>query len=222
MVEALVALLLACLVMALSLSVLARQRRVQAALTARAELLATVRTARHLLGREARVPGGWRPEEVAEDSLSLRAFRGEGWVCPTSGRDGLLVHAWGIREPVAGEDSVMVYHPTLSPTVHLLTERTSAPGACPAQPDGVWERWRLSGTLPVGSVLVRYFHRGSYHLSDAVFRFRSGAGGRQPLTPPVLDGGASAFHALAGGVGVELVGRDSGDRWTVILREGAR
>lgn len=221
--EALVALLLGVLLLALTLTTLSEQRRVQASLSRRADVLATVRTARHVLGRELRsLCAGVDPVAVAEDSLGLRLFRGGGPVCPSRPRPtSLWVSPDGTRAPDPAKDSVLVV-PSSGPPVALgLVSRDPAPGACAVAPEFAWERWALAGPLPPDPVYVRYFERSAYHLEGGALRLRSGAAGRQPLTPQTLDDAASGFRATPGGVRVRLV-PSSGPRapWDFFLPVG--
>jgi hypothetical protein len=47
------------------------------------------------------------------------------------------------------------------------------------------------------------FERGSYHLEDRAIRYRTGDGGRQPLSEERLESG-SAFLGSAAGVDLHL------------------
>jgi len=204
--ETLVALLLGWGLSYLALSTLARQRTLQVRMTQRAEALAAVRTARNVLHAETRVgdPGrdGWG---VAPDSLGIRAFRGTALVCPlTEPSYEILVQVEGTRLPDASKDSVLVVGQGGVTTALKLESRSRAVGGCPEGPGSTLERWGLSGEVPVGTVVARYYERGSYHLANGALRYRRGGGGRQPLTPPVLDDRESAFEHRAGGVAVWL------------------
>lgn len=216
--EALVGLLLTWLIAGVALTTLSVQRRAQGALTQRAEVLATVRTARHLLGREARAAGpgegGW---VVTGDSLALRAFRGHGTVCPTrTAPDELLVAPRGWRQARPEDDSVWVVYPDAPPQVRFLLRVQGWAGPCAAVGEEAWERWTFSAPLPPGGVFVRYFQSSSYHLIDGALRYRTGRGGRQPLTPDVLDADGSGFQPDGAGVEVHLVPRgEPGRVWTV-------
>lgn len=207
--EALVGLLLTGLLTGLVLATLAAQRRVQGALTHRAELLATVRTARHVLGREARAgAGGAGVWAVGPDSVALRSFRGHGLVCPPGEGGGLDVRSMGHRRPHAGDDSVLVVYADAPAQVRALLD--VAGGTCAAAPPGAWERWTLSAPVPRGAILVRYFHSGSYHVGAGALRYRTGAAGRQPLTPEILDDGVTAFVPAGPAVDVVLAAERGG------------
>jgi hypothetical protein len=219
--EALVALLLGSLVVALSVGTFARQRAAQAGLTHRAEALDARRVARHLLRRELR--GGDGSEEVGDDTLALRAYRGVGVVCAAglSARE-LVVRVEGVRAPEPAKDSVRVRGMGGAPRVLALVARRSDPTACPGASRGMVERWRLSGAVPAAPLVARYFERGSYHLDGAALRYRRGAAGRQPITPQVLRTPPSRFLPRAGRaptVELFLVG-DTGSTPSAVLSLG--
>ncbi|HSG07806.1 MAG TPA: hypothetical protein VLA36_05600 [Longimicrobiales bacterium] len=199
--EAVVALLLGFLLIALILSVLSRQRETVAVLGERAEALATGRTVRTLLRREARAMGmdAWG---FSSDSLSIRAFRGMGTVCPHAA-GGLVVPVTsrGVRGPDPSKDSVMVVTAEGAVLYRGLMRVQGGAGVCVvAGGAGSWDVWTVSDTVPPGVILVRYFERGSYHLSVSALRYRRGRAGRQPLTPETLRTPESRF--THGGVGL--------------------
>ncbi len=215
--EALVALLLGCLLAALAVGTFARQRTLQATLAHRADALAAARVARHLLGRELRAGDG--TEEVGADTLALRAYRGVGVVCAAAADEHeLVVRVEGVREPDPDKDSVRVTGAGGGDVVLALEERGPASMPCPGTPEGI-ERWRLSGAAPPAPLLARYFERGSYHLDRGALRYRRGAAGRQPLTPEVLLTPPSRFHARgAGEIELELyLPGDSGRAPSLVL-----
>lgn len=209
--EALVALLLGWLLTALALGTLARQRTVQSGLARRAETLAALRIARHVLRDEVRSGDG--TEAFGGDSVALRAYRGVGVVCaPAPGPRDLVVRVRGIRAPDPAKDSVAVVGAEGGTQVFALELRGPSSVPCPSVAGEGVEEWRLSGDVPGEPLVARFFERGSYHLSGAALRYRRGAAGRQPLTPEVLRTPPS--HFLVGapeGVEVELfVQRDDG------------
>jgi hypothetical protein len=204
--ETLLALLLGWGLAYLALATFARQRTLQVKMTRRAEALATVRTARNVLHAETRVGDpardGW---SVGTDSLAIRAFRGTALMCPLAGPSSeILVQVEGTRRPDVSKDSVLVVGEGGVAMALQLESRSRVEGGCPRGPGGTLERWGLSGEVPPGSVVARYFERGSYHLANGALRYRRGAGGRQPLTPSILDDGESRFEDRDGGVGVRL------------------
>lgn len=203
--EALTALLLGLVLGTLALAALARQRQVVAALGARTETLATERTVRVILRREARAQGveAWG---VYQDSLALRAFRGFAVVCP--GRPGaaeLIVSSRGTRQADAAKDSAVVFTDRGEVLVRAVAQTEAGMGACPGRETEAWDRWTLSEPTAGQVILVRYFERGSYHLSGGAFRYRRGAAGRQPLTPEVLRTPESRFLQSGAGVSVHLM-----------------
>ncbi|MHB1193348.1 MAG: type II secretion system protein [Longimicrobiales bacterium] len=203
--EILVAILLSYLVMALALGMVARQREVVRLLGDRAERLAATRTARHVLGQEARAAAGEGAWAVGPDSLALRAFRGHGLVCPGGvGSAEIHVAAAGTRAPDPAKDSVLLVLASGRTAVLALVERGPSNAPCPfgsASP----ERWLLSGTVPRDVVVAGWFERGAYHLSAGALRYRRGLAGRQPLTPEVLMTPGSGFRAVPPDVVADLV-----------------
>lgn len=222
-VELVVALVLLALVVQGLWTVFATQRRSAEDLRFRSELLDADRIVRVVLGAEVRAGVPRRDWWVsAPGVLEVRAFRGWGVVCP-GGVDGnaAVVAYRGLRDPDPDKDSVLVLGGSGAWTVAALVSRVrldegcaGAGGALPA--DGAsLERWTLSA-LPPHPVLFRWFERGSYHLTDGSLRYRRGAGGRQPLTPPVLDPGVSGLDTDPSGTVVRLrLGgqEDLGGRW---------
>ncbi len=207
--ETLVALLVGWLLTALALGTLARQRTAQAELARRAETLAALRIARHVLGGEIRAGDG--TEAIGGDSVALRAYRGVGVVCaPAADARDLIVRARGMRAPDPAKDSVSVVGADGVARVLALELRGPPSRPCPSAADEDVEQWRLSGDAPAEPLVARYFERGSYHLSGAALRYRRGDAGRQPLTPEVLRTPPSGFRAVTpGGVALDLfAGRD--------------
>ncbi len=195
-VETLVALSLGWLVAFLVLTTLARQRRIQTGLSHRSDGLAAVRMTRAVLVDEALVgaPGrdGWR---LSGGSLELRAFRGIALPCtsPTAS-DELAVRVQGIRLPDPDKDSVLVVDFTgAGPVIAILDRQAGTEVDCGGPGPGTLERWRLSGAVPKGALVLRYFERGSYHLSGRALRYLRGQAGRQPLTPEVLSETLTGF-----------------------------
>jgi hypothetical protein len=204
-VEALVTLLLGLVLAALSLALLARQRSVQVALSDRMELVGTVRTVRHILGSELR--GGWSSIDLslhAPDSLRLRAYRGMARICAVQSWNRVLVTTEGVRLPDPAKDSVLFLTADggTSP-VALVSAEAGDPASCAPTAGRAWIL-EVSDSVPPGTMLARYFERGSYHLSGRALRYRRGLSGRQPLTPEALRTPASAFTLGSGG-GVEVV-----------------
>jgi len=203
--EALVALLLGWGIVQVGLSVLAGQRRHRRTMVATSEWLAVRRIARHVLGEEARRTDGEPMWTASTDTVSLRAYRGYALICPGPlPASEVLVRAHGIRRADPAKDSVALLGGGPSLTLALLS-RTAAGDSCPGVPAGPTERWRLSGEVPRGMALAKYFERGSYHLSTGALRYRRGAGGRQPLTPELLSTPPSSFQPRPEVMAVRLV-----------------
>jgi hypothetical protein len=203
--EALVALILSYLVIALALGTVARQREVVRLLGERADRLAAVRTARHVLGQEARAAAGCGAWAVGPDSLGLRAFRGHAVVCPVPSRASELhVSAEGVRAPDPEKDSVLLLRASGGVVALALLERAPTTAPCAAT-GGTAERWVLSGPVPGDVVAARWFERGAYYLTAGALRYRRGLAGRQPLTPEVLRTPGSGFQEPSGDGGVDVV-----------------
>ena len=220
--EALVALVLGLFMTTLALRVVATQRAAVAALARESDALATVRVARQVLGREGRssdpVRDGWA---VSEDSVGLRAFRGMAYVCGAGASpDEVWVEAEGVRLAQPAKDSVLVLDTNGEWTSFALVDAGSAAGCVPGG-QGQGQRWRLSGLVPSGAALARYFERGSYHVAGAALRYRRGAGGRQPLTPETVRAPASVFLPTPTGVTLLLDVEGSGPPWRVLVFAGA-
>lgn len=222
--ELLVAVLLSYLLVALALGSVARQRSLLRLLGERADRLAAARTARHLLGEEARAAAGDGAWSVGEDSLALRAFRGHALPCGApSGPRELRVSAVGVRAPDPEKDSVLLVRASGAVVMLALTDRSPTSSPC-AGAGGTAERWVLSGPVPLDVTAARWFERGAYHLSAGALRYRRGLGGRQPLTPEVLKTPGSGFRPASGGEGVDVVleaGETASLPWAFRMR-GAR
>jgi hypothetical protein len=65
------------------------------------------------------------------------------------------------------------------------------------------QRWKWHQGGAPAPVLVRLYERGTYYLADGAFRYRRGAGGRQPLTPERVAPG-SGFRPVVGGVEIRV------------------
>ncbi len=207
-IEALVSLLVGLLIGTLALGTFARQRTLQNSLARRGDALSALRTARYVLGREVRTGDG--TERVGRDTLGLRAFRGVAMICPTDrGLDGTVrVRVEGVRAPDLEKDSVWLPRDAGAAQVLALVDRGPARAPCPDAPAEAVETWQLSGPVPAGARIARYFERGSYHLTEGALRYRRGQAGRQPLTPEVLLTPPSGFQAERGLILVDIYIRD--------------
>jgi hypothetical protein len=220
-VETLWALVLGLFIMSLAIKVVARQRAAVAALAEESDALATVRVARQVLGREGRsgdpLRDGWA---VSEDSLALRAFRGVAFVC---GLGPDPKEAWvetdGVRLPEPAKDSVLFLDAGGAWTSLALIDAGGASGCTPGNV-GRGQRWQLSGLVPPGAILARYYERGSYHVVDGALRYRRGGSGRQPLTPEIVLTRSSVFQDTPAGVALVLRVEGSEAVWRVLLTNG--
>lgn len=131
----------------------------------------------------------------SHDSLAIRAFRGFGLPCGVTAA-GVLVRYTGDRMPDATKDSVLVITSSVGESATVLLQSTPASGQCPSLAGEVILEWRTGHALPLTAVLLA-FESGSYHLSTGAFRYRTGAGGRQPLTPAVLQHPGSRFMGVS-------------------------
>ena len=219
--EAVVSLLLGLVLMSLVLTVLGRQREVVVSLGRRSEALAAIRTARVVLRREARALGigAW---EASTDSVRLRAYRGTGTVCPdTRGGTVLVVSPRGVRAADPSKDSVLALTQGGRVLFRALGEVVGV-APCSADTASAWQRWILSDSVPPGVILVRYFERGSYHISGAALRYRRGSAGRQPLTPEALGTPESRFLPFGRSLHALLFPARSGSGSAVELFLGRR
>lgn len=218
LLEVIVALLVGFALLAVGWGVLARSAVAGRTLLARSEMVEVERLTPWVLEREL---AGSRPlVDWADDpaGLSLRVFRGAGVRCgPVTGTDtetGVVVGYRGLRQPEPDKDSLELTHADGRRTVVRLASVTTLDagedgGECGPETRPLRLRWlddqATSGEGPgAGVVLVRVFERGLYAVDDA-FRYRRGAGGRQPLTVPVLDPGRSFLGAGGGDPRLELV-----------------
>ncbi len=208
--ETLWALLLLLITLGLAWEVTARAGRSAAAMAEAGESLAASRAAAWILQEE--LEGVRAPDDVsapAGDSFSIRGFRGAAVVCGAPAAAQLLVRWSGVRAPDPTKDSVLVLRGDGSGAVRGLVARVAAARGCS---DGPAERWTLDAPEPAAA-LLRFFERGSYHLSDEALRYRIGRGGRQPLTPPALDPAGSGIVASGPGrIAVRLALRGSRSR----------
>lgn len=198
--------LLAAVVLQAAWKVVGGQLRAADTATEAGERLDVARITRFLLGRElreGRFGRDWLPPSA--DSVALRAFRGVALPCGERGPgSGVRVRYRGVRRPEPAKDSVLLLRVDgrWEPAALESVRADEAEGCTDG---GGWrvERWEVG--IPVGAfVAARLFERGSYHLSGGALRYRSGGGGRQPLTPERLDDRASALEPGAGSGAVIL------------------
>lgn len=207
LVEVLVALLLGLVVVQGALTGAAKAQVVHRRLVERADVLSSVRLAAAVL--RAEVKGGFQGDDwsVIDDSLSLRAFRGTGLVCPAaSSGDGLTVAWVGYRRPDPTKDSVWIVSAMGAVSVVDLVGVETVPDTCGGEPFGQGLTLRLSGVAPSDASIARVYERGAYSVAGAALRYQRGAGGRQPLTAEVFDT-ESGWRMEGGGLGVALIER---------------
>ncbi len=154
-----------------------------------------------------------------ERAIRLRAFRGLARVTGAGEGSDRWTVAWvGHREPVGERDSLRVL--TAEGRWYTAELRWTGSGPDPSAGDGgmvgargaTWEWEHPPGAEPI---LARVFEAGRYSLEDGAFRYRRGAGGRQPLTPELLDAD-SGFLDEENGIRVRLVFRDGGEsQWWI-------
>ncbi len=121
------------------------------------------------------------------DSLRLRAMRGVANACDDG--SGLFAYE-GLREPNPAKDSVLV----MRPDGRWLPSRLAR-----SERRGVCYEWLLDPEVS-DALLVLLFESGSYHLVDGSLRYRTGRGGRQPITGPI--GGVPEFMWSGASMGV--------------------
>lgn len=142
---------------------------------ARLDEAASLRAAGAVLGRETRwTAAGFDWGAPSGDSVPVRAVRGTAFGCGASG----LYAFEGFRAPNPVKDSVLVLGADGAWRASRLVGVTRR-GAC--------YEWRLDPEAGSVSVAI-LFEAGTYHLADETLRYRTGRGGRQPVTGPVGDG----------------------------------
>ena len=195
--EALVALLLLGLVIQAGWTVLATVRKGAEKAQVAAEALETARTVGWILDQDL----GGRPLESAwwsdgADSVALRAFRGLALIRSRTEEGVMMVCYSGTRSPAPEKDSLLVLGERGVWFPLDLLRREPGGKGCWGAGRGQEESWVVEGGGEAGDWhLARLFERGSYHMADGAFRYRSGRGGRQPITLRNLEAGS--FHTLA-------------------------
>ena len=231
LVELLVVVLLMIALARATWGVLAGQLGATARAADASERLGVARLGRHVLVEERRAgrPGrDWLPP--ADDTISLRAFRGVALPCVSGDPlPSVRVRYRGLRRADPDKDSLLVLGPDGRWRVRPLQEARADPDgdeACRGG-GGDWrvELWTLPDP-PAGFVAARLFERGSYHLADGALRYRRGLGGRQPLTPEILEDGASRLEPADGRGTIRLFlgfgcrRAPCGPAWLATLRTG--
>ncbi|HUF12909.1 MAG TPA: hypothetical protein VMN78_07420 [Longimicrobiales bacterium] len=130
------------------------------------------------------------------DSVRLRAFRGVGRVCAATAGTVIMRYR-GVRAPEPDKDSVLLLWPDGEAAFDL--EAAAVPAFCPGGEGAalaVGVPWRTAEeTAPPAIALV--FETGAYSLAGGAFRYRRGAGGRQPLTDATLSDTGSTLVEVA-------------------------
>lgn len=219
--EALVALLLGGFVLHLGWATIRGLDAAEERARMHGDAVLSARIVRSVLRRELAHAVTGRDWLAIDDSLSLRAFRGAGLVCPpvVSPAGPLVVAYSGDRRPEPSKDSLELVSVDGS-VAHLdLVAAGDVTLPCPlAAPGEAVMEWVVSGALPKGVVAARIFERGSYHFNGTAFRYRSGAGGRQPLTPEIWDDRDTGWLLGGSSVAVRLAPREgAGRRWGAFL-----
>jgi hypothetical protein len=159
--------------------------------------------------RRASTPEDWAV--YSGDSVTVRAFRGTGWICGTQPAPNprVIVVFSGDRLPNPAKDSVLIHGAQGRPSVLPLRGRRSG-ATCPSFPLAPAEAWDVGGATPTRGI-VRLFESGAYSISNGSLRYRAGRGGRQPVVGSTFDtaSGLSAGPAGSlGGTSVELILRE--------------
>lgn len=132
---------------------------------------------------------------VERGAIGVRAFRGSGTVCGTAG--SVLVRYAGVRQPDPAKDSVLILAADGTRASALLDSGPAGADGCSTSDSFDELAWSLTEAASHGDVVL-LFESGSYHLADDAVRYRRGAGGRQPLTPELLDHAESGLHPYDG------------------------
>ncbi|MEX0979644.1 MAG: hypothetical protein WDZ89_01025 [Gemmatimonadota bacterium] len=209
LIETLVSFLLLVLVASALAIVITTQNQAALRIRDEAELMETARIVRVVLDAEIRHGLGgrdWHPPEG--DTVALRAFRGAGTICGIGpGPAQLVVRYRGIRLANPAKDSALVLLESGRWETRAVNRVDAVDDGCPGgalgSGPGRAELWTLDEPVERG-VFIRLFERGSYHLADGAFRYRSGTAGRQPLTPQRIDDPGSFLRGSASNVEVEL------------------
>lgn len=220
LVETLVALLLGLLVLQAGMTAVGRTRLAHARAMERADALSAVRLTGALLRAETEAGRAGEDWVVDGGSLALRAYRGTGLACGEHEAPGVLVVSYaGYRRPDPTKDSVEVVYADGARAVAELTGLGTGPSACWGAALEGSLALELDVPVPSGGALARVFESGAYSLSDRALRYRRGAGGRQPLTPEILEG-ESGWRLADGRLSAELVWRIRADPGVVATGPG--
>jgi hypothetical protein len=226
LVEVMVALMVGFGLLAAGWRVLARGAVAGRELLDRSEFMEVQRLAPWVL--ELELAGARAGIDWAEhaDGLAVRAYRGWGLPCAGPGNaddgDGLVVGYQGLRLPEPDKDSLQLTRADgLQRVVALTSVAALDPPpdvSCPPEGRVLHLGWaeealdETTGWPGAGRVaFLRLFEHGLYAVDDA-FRYRRGAGGRQPLTGSVLDAAGSSLRVRGGRPVLELAPERAGGR----------
>lgn len=218
-VEAVVAMALGLFLLHLALVTLDRLRFSETRSRARHDIMLSARVVRGVVGRELRYLDTERDLQVEGEALSLRAFRGAALACAADAEaSAYLVAFVGARRPDPAKDSLELVFPDGTVSHVALAGASDATEPCALagwmSDPMVWQVDSMPAAIPVA---LRLYERGSYHLSGSAFRYRVGAGGRQPLTPEVWDDRETGWHATDVSLSVVLTPRDGAEAWHAFL-----
>ena len=171
----------------------------------RARILDENRLIQHLIATE--VGHGQAPMDWSVDAnvLTLRAFRGVGFVCRTQPDDGWAVATSGYRAPNPEKDSIVVFSAEAGWQVSRLAGISRAGTLeCQDVPGFSVEVWLLDPPRP-GALAGAYFERGQYRFSSGSFRYRADQGTWQPLTSIGVSDSTTLTTVGANGVTARVV-----------------
>jgi hypothetical protein len=219
LVETLVAMALGIFILHMGMTTMARLRAFGQRATVVHDEMLGARIGRTVLREELRrgVPG--RDRWADSDSIVLRAFRGAGLVCATdTTRSAVTVAYSGPRLPDPRKDSVEWMAADGSVGVADLAAIETLEVGCPPELSSARNlRMTLDGFWPAGVVAIRVFERGSYHLTGSALRYRTGLGGRQPISPEVWRDTASQLRIGELAIGYTLSPASGSPPWTGFL-----
>ena len=213
--EALVAMTLGLLVLHLAITTLHRIDGAVSRTKSRQDAIMSARIARSVMRgelRHAHPPDDWI---VHADSVVVRAFRGAGTICAADSVTAeVLVSYQGGRLPEPLKDSVELLVADGSLRYADLTASSETDEVCPFTAHAERSlRLRLDAPAPGDALALRVYEKGSYHISGSALRYRSGRGGRQPLTPEALDDARSSWTISARSFGWSVMVDDLPERW---------
>lgn len=218
-VEGVVAMALGIFLLHLALLTVDRLRMSEVRSRARHDVVLSAKIVRSVIGRELRLMDPTRDLEVDPEVLTVRAFRGAGLVCGVDASlSSYLVAFEGARQPDPGKDSLELIAADGSVSYAALTGVSAPTEPCALDGPASSPIVLAVDSMPEQSpVAVRSYERGSYHLSGSAFRYRVGAGGRQPLTPEVWEDRETGWDATDASLSVVLTPKDGTVAWKAFL-----